>query len=567
MKNTKVFLLTLIALIASSIFFIVMVYNFIQFREITEAQVHERLMEQVKKEATILSYKIATIGKSAYDLSQLIGLQDDIETPFVDNFIQSRLNNENLLFGMGIWLEPYVFSMEDEYYGPYYYKAPQDTFEKTWVYSNSEYNYFEQNWYKDALNSNKSIVYSDLYFDEALETTFVTCSSPIIRQGEVIGVSTADITFREIRDYILNIEVGDQGYAYILTDEGLRWGLAGENDLAYNILNDNNLEMRELGNYILNSSQGEIRNMKSQKEFIAWSPIDATGLKLIVIYPVKECYEAINKVIIKNMIAFIVAIVLFILIINYALTKKIEQPMKEIIREIEKGKSSLEDFPISYQSIENIGSMIVLIKELFQERYEHVLELKRLLTEIDQNYILTVKSLSNVIEAKDNYTKGHCEKVTDYALKTADLMGLSEEDRKCLQYAAILHDIGKIAIPMEILNKSSKLTEEEYLLIKEHSRIGYEIIKEVPFLKRSALVILQHHERPDGKGYPQGLFCTETDILARIISVADAYDAMTRARPYRTIPLSKEAARKVLIECKETQFDEIIVDYFIQILD
>jgi len=136
------------------------------------------------------------------------------------------------------------------------------------------------------------------------------------------------------------------------------------------------------------------------------------------------------------------------------------------------------------------------------------------------------------------------------------------EDLVVLEYAALLHDVGKIGIPSSILNKPTRLSEEEFDIIKTHPTIGYEILKDIEFLKRSALIIYQHHERIDGKGYPRGLTKDELDILTRIITVTDAYDAMTSARPYRKEPLSHKEAMEILIEGSGTQFDGDIVDAF-----
>ena len=126
----------------------------------------------------------------------------------------------------------------------------------------------------------------------------------------------------------------------------------------------------------------------------------------------------------------------------------------------------------------------------------------QLLDEVRSGYIITVKSLSNAIEAKDKYTKGHCERVTTYALDTARRMGLSEEELVSLEYAAILHDVGKIGMPISVLNKPGRLTDEEFKLIMSHPKVGYEIVKDIKFLAKSVDIVLHHHERVDGKGYP-----------------------------------------------------------------
>lgn len=186
---------------------------------------------------------------------------------------------------------------------------------------------------------------------------------------------------------------------------------------------------------------------------------------------------------------------------------------------------------------------------------------------VKSDCLLTVKKLASSLETKDNYTKNHCERVTRYSLAIAKKMELSQEEIKNLEFAGLLHDIGKIVIPDEIINKSGKLTEEEYCIIKKHPEIGHEILKDMDFLDLSSKVLLQHHERVDGKGYPYGLSGDRINKLSKILAVADAYDAMTSERPYRKKPFTKEQAIAEFNKNRNTQFDSEIVDIFIDILN
>lgn len=194
-------------------------------------------------------------------------------------------------------------------------------------------------------------------------------------------------------------------------------------------------------------------------------------------------------------------------------------------------------------------------------------ELYNLLNEIRASYMTEVIDLANSIEEKDKYTRNHCERVTTYSLAIAKRMGLNKEDLLILEFAGMLHDIGKIGIPSEIINKQGILTNEEYEIIKKHPEIGFELLKDMSFLDTSNRVLLQHHERIDGTGYPYGLANGEIDRLAKILAVADAYDAMTTVRPYRVNRLSNEQAIMEFNKNKNTQFDEDIVDIFIDILN
>ncbi len=178
----------------------------------------------------------------------------------------------------------------------------------------------------------------------------------------------------------------------------------------------------------------------------------------------------------------------------------------------------------------------------------------------------TTEALAQAIDAKDNYTSGHSTRVALYSRQIAKAAGLDAEQCKQVYFAALLHDVGKIGIRKSIINKNGRLTDEEYEHIKTHPVLGDQIlsnIKQAPFLRIAAR---WHHERYDGKGYPDGLAGEEIPELARIIAVADAYDAMTSARSYRD-PLPKEIVRQELQKGIGTQFDPQFARIMLDIMD
>lgn len=185
---------------------------------------------------------------------------------------------------------------------------------------------------------------------------------------------------------------------------------------------------------------------------------------------------------------------------------------------------------------------------------------------IKKSYMDTVKALSLAIEAKDKYTEGHSERVVEYAEKIARRMKFSEAHIENLKISSLLHDIGKIGIPESILNKPGKLTDEEYSLIKEHTLIGANIIKDIGALKNSISTVRHHHERYDGKGYPDGIGENKVPMDAYIISIADAYDAMCSDRPYRSA-MTKEQAMGIIKAERGRQFHPKVTDIFLDILN
>ncbi len=181
--------------------------------------------------------------------------------------------------------------------------------------------------------------------------------------------------------------------------------------------------------------------------------------------------------------------------------------------------------------------------------------------QLEETYLSTIESLAKAFEAKDRYNKGHMERVLEYGLAIASELDPNLLNDDVLKLALLFHDIGKIEVPDYILNKPAKLTPEEYEIIKRHPAAGEEILKPVKFLQEVAKVIRQHQERWDGKGYPDGLKGEEIHLYARIVAVADAFDAMTSDRSYRKAMNVEDAVQEILNN-SGTQFDPKIVEAF-----
>ncbi len=175
-------------------------------------------------------------------------------------------------------------------------------------------------------------------------------------------------------------------------------------------------------------------------------------------------------------------------------------------------------------------------------------------------------AFSKAVDAKDHYTNGHSERVAKYAKEIARRMGKTQKEQDEIYELGLLHDIGKIGIPEEIINKVGKLTDKEFAKIKEHTIIGWDILKtidEMPWLSTGAK---WHHERFDGKGYPDGLYGVAIPEKARIICLADSYDAMTSKRSYSE-PRTQQEVREEIVRCSGTQFDPDIAKFLLDMID
>ncbi|NOZ13877.1 MAG: HD-GYP domain-containing protein [Acidobacteria bacterium] len=190
----------------------------------------------------------------------------------------------------------------------------------------------------------------------------------------------------------------------------------------------------------------------------------------------------------------------------------------------------------------------------------------KLFKELEKTFMETALALADAIEKRDRYTAGHTRRVTRYSLWIADEMKLPSAEKKWLALSGILHDIGKIGIRDNILNKDGPLANDEFETMKQHTVFGAEIVQKIHSLKNVVDGILYHHEKMDGSGYPKGLKGEKIPLFARIIAVADTYDAMTTDRPYRK-GLSHDAARDELQRMSGTQFDPEVVKAFLNRLE
>jgi putative nucleotidyltransferase with HDIG domain len=194
-------------------------------------------------------------------------------------------------------------------------------------------------------------------------------------------------------------------------------------------------------------------------------------------------------------------------------------------------------------------TLLLFLVPVFLARYSF-----KLYVEMKEAHINTVAALTSAIDANDPYTHGHSYRVSRYALRVGRALGLPARDLEILEYGALLHDIGKIAIKHDILLKKERLTDQEFMSLKQHPSVGADIVENLKFLREAAVLVRYHHEQPNGRGYPDGLRGNDIPLGARIILVCDAFDAMTSDRPYRKgLPVEQVVAQ--LEKYRGEQFD------------
>ena len=218
------------------------------------------------------------------------------------------------------------------------------------------------------------------------------------------------------------------------------------------------------------------------------------------------------------------------------------------------------------QRVRHLLELSILQKDLKSEVERQTAKAEERRKKMEEMSFQTVQALAGAIDAKDRYTKGHSSRVSEYAVMLARKAGWSDKDLDDLKYAGLLHDVGKIGVPDVVLNKPGRLSDMEFNVIKSHTVIGGDILKNITNVAYALEVARHHHERYDGKGYPDGLKGEDIPVMARITCIADSYDAMNSKRIYRNA-LPKDVIRQELIKGRGTQFDSEYLDIFLEMFD
>ncbi len=453
-----------------------------------------------------------------------------------------------------------------------------------------------RDWYKKALTARDKAIWTAPYLDAGdIGGVVVTVARAVENDGRLVGAIGMDIKLHRLSNLFDNIYFGDNGFLMLMDDNGVIFSHPDKSKLLSNICNE-----PDLCEQFTSGEETKTFIYDGKESIISYIDVPGTNWKLAGIMPLdlKGQLEPIKYNILR--IAFVSILFAFLVgtLLSAIITKPLQQ-MMNTMHKISKGdlneRIEIETKDEFVVLGEQFNEMVDTLRELINERSRNIAELtdmneeileqalkiknysiekedmnkelSNILKELRTNYLSTVRALASAIEANDKYTWGHCERVADISLAIAKVMDLEPEDISTLEFASLLHDIGKIGVSPAILNKQGKLTNEEFEVVKRHPSIGYEILSDVDFLYDSRKVLLQHHERIDGKGYPQRLQGDNINLLAKIMAVADAYDAMTSSRPYREVPLTKEEAIEELIKGKGTQFDTEIVNHFLNILD
>jgi HD-GYP domain-containing protein (c-di-GMP phosphodiesterase class II) len=312
--------------------------------------------------------------------------------------------------------------------------------------------------------------------------------------------------------------------------------------------------------------QGQIVKLNGKNHFVYSVEIPETSWHIMMYQDLEFIISPIISSIVLLMISLI-TMFLVIFVSGYLILKRIEkslQLLNDAADNIYEGEYKSVDIDGQYDEFRRVMIKMNEMMSQIQIREDKIIGLN---DRLETSYLNTMSVLTKTIEAKDSYTGNHCERVSYFSLLLGEKLQLSEAELYELRHGSLLHDIGKLSVSELLLQKPARLTDDEYEQIKQHSTTGYELIRDLPNLELAKDIVLYHHERFDGFGYPEGRAEEDIPLFARIVCIADAYDAMTSKRVYRKHIMSKHEAVEELIKCKGSHFDPYLVDLFIEALD
>ena len=372
----------------------------------------------------------------------------------------------------------------------------------------------ERNWYVAAAAEPGKPVIVQPYVDAQTNTVMISVTH-MLSDGE--SVVSLDIALNRIQNITENIRIGGVGYGFIMDDKGLIIAHFDGDEKGKIYPTDE--DQAVLVEKIRETGAGNFRTVIGAEECTIFTNTVMDDWHVVMVVNNTRLFEELRNNIIMQAAA---TVIVFLIILGFCY--------------------------LAYRRLVSLG--------------EKEQENDRRIQKLNSNI---VKALAFTIDAKDRYTSGHSQRVANYALEIARRMGKNEEEQNMIYYAGLLHDVGKIRVPEEVLNKPGKLTTSEFNQIKVHTVSGYHILKDIYDEPQIAIGAKYHHERYDGTGYPDGLAGMNIPEVARILGVADSYDAMASNRSYRSA-LPQDVVRQEIEKGCGTQFDPAIADIMLQMI-
>lgn len=461
-----------------------------------------------------------------------------------------------------------ILDAGDYVYHPYWYIQDGD------IYRNYLEDY-DSAYYKNVIEGGSVVLQNPAEYTQGEDTAMLsTILAPFVTENGKSGLVGVNFSIDLFENLINEIKISDVVDGYLISSNGLVIGGSDETRAMQS------LEEAGIQKEWLTETYADKGLIRSGRNYVMNIPIEMKSVdqswNFMMIVPYDALHSENRAIQVLVSTPLIIGISLLAVFVRFTVKKNLN-PIEDILDVMESAENGVFDKRTHVSSSDEIQVIADGLNDLLdslEDHHEKLLkeiddneilnvELEELIQENDRIYFETIKSLNMAIEAKDMYTAGHCDRVTEYSLAIADEIGMNDKEKVRLIYGATVHDIGKIGIPGTIINKPGKLSDEEFERIKSHPEKGFNILKEIHFLEDSIPIVYQHHERYDGKGYPQGLAGEEIDLSARIVAIADTYDAMTSDRAYRQA-LTSDVALAEIKRNSGSQFDPMLVEAFVR---
>jgi HD-GYP domain-containing protein (c-di-GMP phosphodiesterase class II) len=413
-----------------------------------------------------------------------------------------------------------------------------------------------------ALFPATEVRYSQVYWSGSRQEPVVTFAFPF---GEpAVAFGAAEISLRELGEVLTRVKVGSSGFAYVVDARGqLVVGMPAMGEVR----SGTDISARPAVAHLLESVRGSVEaellhvgNFGDGQDRVvgAWSVIPHLGWAVISEQPMEQAYAQVAAMERRSLLVLALA-GMVALVLAAVFSRSVTQPLEGFSKgalELAGGKVGVQ---VTVRQKNELGELAKTFNYMSSQLDAYGQETRRLYESLEQGYLDTIVALANAIDSKDAYTRGHSQRVGDFAVEIGREMGLPDRDLKWLHYGGILHDVGKIGIVESILCKQSRLTDEEMQVMRGHPEIGDQMVEAISFLSPIRAAIRNHHERWDGNGYPDKLRGTEIPLAARIVNCADTFDACTSTRPYqKAMPL--EQAMAIMEKLRGAQLDPDVVD-------
>ncbi|WP_455577412.1 methyl-accepting chemotaxis protein [Anaerosinus sp.] len=338
-KSIKSIFVLSVIVITSVLLCIQTGFNVHFFREGMEQEVEGKLQAKSGEIVNAFNSRMLQVAEKNKALTANLDAMEQYDMNLVFKTMEKLIKSDSLVYGSGCWFEPNAYQADLKYYGPYLYRDTDGSVKLTMDYSNEAYNYPSYEWYKNGVQGNGEVAWSEPFYDDVSKTTMITSASAIEKDGKLAGVLTVDIGLTELENYIRDMKIGETGYSFIITKAGYYVAYRdAEKNMQEKITEDKDSNISNLGKQIVEQKGQALLESSAfgSDSYIMVSPIGNTGLKLVLVYPKAEIYAAVNQSVYVSVAISVIVIILLVLALIYIFNQKVDRPIQKLILVAEK---------------------------------------------------------------------------------------------------------------------------------------------------------------------------------------------------------------------------------------